>query len=83
MEREIIHSRLLKTGYGTHHYYVIYTGDWNETTLINCLDIKLFKPTEEEYKEYSEVTNMNYGGYVNIISERNGITTAKVGIYYD
>lgn len=83
MEREIIHSRLLKTGNGTHHYKIKYTGDWDAKALVNCLDAKLFKPTDKEYKEYSEATDMNYGGYVNIISEENGITTAKVGIYYD
>lgn len=83
MERKIIHSRLLKTGYGTHHYYVEYTGDWNETTLINCLDANIFAPTDEEYEKYSEEMCMNFGGYVEKLSTGNGITTAKVGIYYD
>ena len=83
--RRILACNLIETGYGTSVYDVKYQGDWNETALINCVDLSLFEPNETEYKKYSEKQDLNFGGGVFIVyrDEGTGITRAKVGVYYD
>lgn len=83
-ERKLISIHRYQTGYGTHHYIVKYKGDWGEWALINCVDEHLFDPDPEEYERYNQDCRLNFGGYVEKQStDEQGITTAKVGVYYD
>lgn len=83
MEREILVMNLIDTGYGTHKYDVKYSGEWDDWALVNCVDTKKLKPTEEEYEAYNQDCGMNYGGAVNRIYSKDGITRAIVAVYYD
>ena len=84
MQRKILEHNCTRTGYGTHHYNVKYQGEWDDWALINCIDIHLTHPTEEQYEHYNKDCRMNWGGYVKRLgTDENGITTAEVGVNYD
>lgn len=83
MQRKILAVNNHRTGYGTHHYDIKYQGDWEGWALINCMDIGLYEPTEEQYEKYNKDCGMNYGGYIHKQYTNEGITRAEVGVYYD
>lgn len=83
MKRKILSIKLLSTGYGTHSYDTKYQGEWEDWALINCIDGKVYEPTEEEYEKYNKDCRMNWGGNVERIYTNEGITRAKVDVYYD
>lgn len=77
--RKILTYRQYKSGEGTHHYDVKYTGEWEDWELINAVDTgKTDNPTREEL-----TGNFNYGGYVERIYETEDVKRARVGVYYD
>lgn len=84
-EREILTMNLTGTGYGTHHYDVKYTGEWTDWALINCTDEHIYKPTDEQYEQYSKDAGLNWGGHVQKVytDEETGISRAEVDVYYD
>jgi hypothetical protein len=83
MQRKILSTTMLSTGHGTHSYDIKYQGDWGDWALINCMDIGLYTPTEEEHEKYNKDCCMNYGGFIEKVYTEEGITRAKVDVYYD
>ena len=78
-DRHILSADLFNSGFGTHHYKVSYTGEWEDLDLITAVDKGLYdNPTEEQLSTYG-----HYGGYVSEKTTKDGVTAAEVGVYYD
>lgn len=86
--RKILKIEMYKSGYGTHHYYVTYTGEWDDKALINAVDCYNYSEevqgevTDEVHEQYKD-KKCNFGGYVELISNNDGVKKARLGVYYD
>lgn len=66
-EKYILAKSDRQQGYDCYHYDVKYRGNYTEEELIKAIDSE----------------NSPFGGRVEKIYEKNGITRAKVTVYYD
>lgn len=64
---QILKQKLLSSGYGTHKYLVEWLGECTKEELINTVD----------------GSSGNYGGYVEVSSQKGQHYKGIVGVYYD
>lgn len=84
MVREILDIDKYKPNqYGTHYFYVKYKGDFDDLVLINACDTYTSGEIDDKKYEYLSNNKFNWGGFVEPISDIDGVKKARVGVYYD